>query len=540
MKIKFIAIISFIALALVCCTGTRGGIDPTEVKTASGRVRGYIQDSVLVFKGVPYASAERFLPAHDHAKWDTVMDCTEFGPIAPQVNLRKKSSYNPSDTAIFMSEDCLNLNIWTSMRNDGGNRPVMVWIHGGGFDNGHSHVNLAADGVKLAINDNVVLVTLNHRLNVLGHLDLSAYGPEYTGSGNLAMTDIIQALKWIRNNIAAFGGDPGNVTLFGHGSGGVKVLTLMGMYDAKGLFHKAIVQSGTLNGMTQPQNSSRRIAELTMEEAGVKDVDGLRQLSYDSLQHAATRAIERTREEFKRDPEHLIKFAPVIDGITLKADLFSDTCISVSLDVPVIIGSTFSEYSTYPYIIGNSANFNHGGLSQAQIDSALQARYGNNAQAIREAFTAAYPERPLHELLTMDTNVRSRVLQMAHMLARRGNAPVYVYLFNWVSPLDNGIARSFRSSELPFVFNNYESAEFSRAGGDEARRLARIMSRCWTSFARSGNPNNSITPFWRRINSGEEHTMIFGRDIHLVGYPDLELMQLLEPERTGDIILYNQ
>jgi len=171
------------------------------------------------------------------------------------------------------------------------------------------------------------------------------------------------------------------------------------------------------------------------------------------------------------------------------------------------------------------------------VEKKIKEKYGKQAEDVKLAFMTAYPDKALCEVLVIDSTVRSNVLRMAHLLAKRGDAPVYVYLFNWVSPLYNGYAMSFRSSELPFVFNNHELAEFSRAGGNEARRLARIISRCWTSFARSGNPNNSITPFWRRINLGEGHTMIFDRDVRLEAYPDLPLMQILEYENVNDIHL---
>lgn len=542
MNLYFTAIVSIIILALASCSGAKKSKDATVVTTTQGKVRGYMKDSVLIYKGIPYATAERFMPAVPHAKWDTVMDCTTYGNISPQGEQRKHTAYNAIDTVMIMNEDCLNLNIWTSAdrKDDFAERPVMVWLHGGGFDYGYSHVNLVSDGSKLAKGENVVVVSLNHRLNALGHLDLSAYGEEYAGSGNLALTDIVQALKWIKENIKAFGGNPDNVTLFGHGSGGVKVLALMGMPMAKGYFHKAIVQSGTLDGLTQPQNVSRRVAALTLEEAGVDGPEGLKTLPYDSLRRASERAVLRARKEFNTDFEHQVKLGPVIDHYILPATLFSDTCVDLSKDVPVILGSTLSEGNTQEYILNphQDTKLTAHKYTGEELDRAIAERFGDKAEAVKEAFKVAYPDHSLQELLTMDTHVRSIVMYMAHKLARRGNSPVYVYLFNWVTPLDNGLAMSFRSSELPFVFNNYDKAEFSRAGGDEARRLARIMSRCWATFARSGNPNNSITPFWRRISPGEGRTMIFGRDMKLVGYPDLPLMQLTEPGYTDDIVLY--
>ena len=508
--------------------------------TTSGRVQGYIQDSVAVFKGVPYASAERFMPAHEHEKWDTVMQCREYGDIAPQPPLMQNTEFAPTDTVATMSDDCLNLNIWTSMRNRDTERPVMVWLHGGGFDYGNSHHHYSFDGTKLARTDNVVVVTLNHRLNVLGFLDLSAYGPEYAGSGNLGMTDIVAALKWIKNNIAAFGGNPDNVTLFGHGSGGVKVLTIMAMPSAKGLYHKAIVQSGVLEGFNQPRESAQRVAALTLEEAGTDTPQQLAGLPFDSLWNASSRAIKRVKTEFGRETGlHSIKLAPVVDGNVLPKPVITDSSINVDLQIPVILGSTFAETTTRHYLdnpeLGMKSDVHR--LSPEEVEKKIKEKYGKQAEDVKLAFMTAYPDKALCEVLVIDSTVRSNVLRMAHLLAKRGDAPVYVYLFNWVSPLYNGYAMSFRSSELPFVFNNHELAEFSRAGGNEARRLARIISRCWTSFARSGNPNNSITPFWRRINLGEGHTMIFDRDVRLEAYPDLPLMQILEYENVNDIHL---
>ncbi|MDE6487010.1 MAG: carboxylesterase family protein [Muribaculaceae bacterium] len=530
-----------IAAALWGCAGN-GSYDHPVVATTGGHVQGFIDDSVAVFKGIPYAAAERFMPPHEHEKWDTVMLCTEFGDIAPQPPVQSSSCYIPTDTLAHMGEDCLNLNIWTSTRSATSERPVMVWLHGGAFDYGSSRQHLTFDGASLARTDDVVVVTLNHRLNVFGFLDLSAYGPEYAASGNLGMLDILQALKWLKNNIAAFGGDPDNITLFGHGSGGVKVMTLMAMPCARGYYHKVIIQSGTLEGMYQPQDMSRRIAALTIEEAKASGPDELAKIPFDTLWYASRRAIGRLRAEHPEAASGDIKFAPVVDGNILPRPIFSDSAVNVDADVPVIIGSTFAELTTrnllqnpdcpdVPHIYS---------MTDDEVEAEFNKRYGAKKDDVELAFAMAYPDRPIRELLMMDTKVRSLVLRIAHMFAQRRDAPVYVYLFSWVSPVNDGSAMSFRCSELPFMFNNYELAEFSRAGGADARRLSRIMSRCWTSFARSGNPNNSITPFWRRINLGYGYTMIFDSETHLETYPDLRLMQLLEPENVKDIELNNE
>lgn len=530
--------IFLLAIAAAACSSSNDK-SYTIAETQFGKIRGYVQDSVLIFKGVPYAQAERFMPPHAPERWDTVMDCTRFGCISPQAASRKSNPYIPVDTALFMSENCQNLNIWTPLRKDNDKRPVMVWLHGGAFDYGSSHHHLCFDGYKLANTENVVVVTVNHRLNCLGFLNLEAYGDKYHGSGNAGMADIVAALHWIHDNINAFGGDRDNITLFGHGGGGVKILTLMAMPAAKGLFHKAIIQSGTLEGMTQTAEMSRRVAANTIKNAGVNSAEELAVLPYDSILAASNRAIDGLNHEFKTDIASRIRFAPVVDGILLPKPVFTDTSANVDASIPLIIGSTFSEGATQYHLTGNDSEAmpDVHMLSDEELDAELGKKFGIKKDDVKLAFAMCYPDRPLCEVLMMDTIVRSHVLRMADLLLKRGDAPIYMYLFCWVTPLHNGHMMSFRNSEMPFVFNNPENAEFARVGGTEANRLARIMSRCWASFARSGNPNNSITPFWRRINYHQGHTMIFDRDVRLESYPDLRLMRILQPELVKDIQL---
>lgn len=522
------------------CTKSEQSEHPAIVQTSCGKVKGYEKDSVLVFKGIPYARAKRFMRPQATASWDTIMDCTEFGDIAPQLDPRPASIYNPADTARTMSEDCLNLNIWTSMRADESPRPVMVWLHGGGFRYGSSHQNRAVDGTYLADKENVVVVTLNHRLGVLGFLDLSAYGDKYEHTGNLGLLDIMSAIWWIRDNIAAFGGDPDNITLFGEGSGGVKVLMLLAMPIAKGSFQKAIIQSGMIDGMGLTSIQSRQLTARIMEEAGAATPEELAQMPFEKLDSAATRAIAAIqKEDPKRRLTDKVCLAPVSHTRLLPQPIYSDSAIFASADVPIIIGSNLSDLIDFDLdpdsITLRRENIHH--FTQSEIDSRMKEKFGNLSEKVKHEYAFAYPDRIPAEALVTDTHVRSYVMRMAHLLAKRGSAPVYVYRFSWASPLHDGYTLSFRSSEIPFVFGNYNKAEYSLAGGNESRRLSRIMTRCWASFARSGNPNNSITPFWRRINLGEGHTMVFDSDVHLEGYQDLELVRLLHPENVKDIKL---
>ena len=530
------------AIAVSMCTKDDTETHTIIVQTTRGKIRGYEKDSVLVFKGIPYARAARYKRPQSTASWDTIMDCTEYGDVALQTNLLSSSPYNPMDTMRTMSEDCLNLNIWTSVRKDENLRPVMVWLHGGGFNYGSAHQNRTIEGSYLADKETVVVVTLNHRIGVFGFLDLSSYGEEYKHTGNLGMLDIVSALWWLRDNVSTFGGDPNNITLFGEGAGGVKVLTLLAMPIAKGLFHKAIVQSGMLEGMNQQLKYSQQVGIRTIKEAGVEGPEDLKTLSFDSIDAAAERAIQQLRNESNLPKMDKIRLAPVAGTQLLPQPIYSDSAIFASADIPIVIGSNLSDivdFDKNPNMATiERENVHH--LSNSEIDRRMKEKYGDLSNKVKQEFAFAHPDRSPGEALTVDTQVRSLVMRMAHLLARRGNAPVYVYLFTWTSPLHDGYALSFRSSEIPFVFGNYEMADFSRAGGNEARRLSRIMARCWASFARSGNPNNSITPFWRRINLGEGRTLIFDSDVHLEGYNDLPLIRLFHKETVKDIEIATQ
>ncbi|MDE6453173.1 MAG: carboxylesterase family protein [Muribaculaceae bacterium] len=535
-------ILIFLSAALMlsgCASGNSTATDALVKSTTYGLVRGYAHDSVAVFKGIPYAKAKRFGKPVSPSKWDTIMDCTRYGDIAPQTGSPSPTAYNPVDTVRTMSDNCLNLNIWTSMRDDSSDRPVMVWLHGGAFEYGSSHQYTVLDGTRLADVENVVVVTLNHRLGALGFLDLSAYGDEYDSSGNHGMLDIMTALWWIRDNIKAFGGDPTNITVFGEGAGGVKVLTLLAMPAAKGLFHKAIVQSGVLEGMCQEQELSRKVGVYTVEEAGVLTPDQLAEMPYEKIAAAAERAVERVNREYPRDRDNRVRLAPVYGTKVLPYPIYSDSAINAVADIPIIIGSNLTDLIYCDESIDcniQCAEAVHN-LTPAEFAARMKEKFGDRTVDVLDAFSQAYPDRHSSEVLVTDTRVRSLVLKIAHVLAGRSNAPVFVYLFSWTSPLNDGYGMSFRSAEIPFIFNNYEDAPFARAGGNEARRLSRIMSRCWATFARSGNPNNSITPFWRRINLGEGHTMVFDRDIHLETYKDLPLMRILHPDIVEGITL---
>lgn len=306
-------------LLLLCSCAQK---QSTVVSLTSGKAQGVYADSVYSFKGIPYAKAARFMPPQQSVAWDTVRTFDTYGHICPQAPIPQGNDFITMREAPAEGEDCLNLNVWTPGINDGKKRPVMVWLHGGGFQTGSAIEQLVYDGTNLSREGDVVVVSVNHRLNMLGFLDLSAYGNKYKYSGNVGTMDMVAALQWIQRNIAAFGGDPDNVTLFGQSGGGAKVLVLMTVPAAKGLFQKGIVQSGAVEacGMTNvTQQTARRVAELMLDSLGIspQDADKLQTIPYDQLRTAGEKAMaQAAREEGSIDSwgNPGLLWTPVVDG----------------------------------------------------------------------------------------------------------------------------------------------------------------------------------------------------------------------------------
>ncbi len=429
----------------------------STVQTASGPVAGYVDGGVFIFKGIPYARAERFLPAVDPDPWTEVRPSRAYGPTCPQ---DKRAGWWSDDQAFamhwddgFPDEDCLRLNIWTGGLRGGEKRPVMVWLHGGGFRAGSGQELISYDGMNLARDHGVVVVTLNHRLNVLGFLDLSAYGAKYAQSANVGMTDIVKALEWVRDNIAAFGGDPSNVTIFGQSGGGGKVSTLMAMPSARGLFGKAIVESGSITQLMEPKYS-RRIGAKTVEALHLNPsrIDQIAEVPYEQLLAAYNGAIAAVREEAKQDgafPENILNAilfgqVPVVDGEVIPAQPATPEALALSKDIPVIIGTTFHEFT-------------------------------------RDR------EDPIFQPLA---------LQQAADRTAAGCAPVYLYQFTWESPVLDGAFGSTHCIEIPFVFDNVALHRTFTGGGQDAVELGHRLSRLWTNFAKNGVPTAEGIPAW--------------------------------------------
>jgi para-nitrobenzyl esterase len=496
------------------------------VVTEYGKVAGYIEDGIYMYKGIPYAKAERFMPPAAPDSWDAVRSSRAYGPTCPQ---GKRMGWYSDDQAFafnwddgYPDENCLRVNIWTQGINDGKKRPVMVWLHGGGFSAGSGQELPSYDGKNLAKKGDVVVVTLNHRLNILGFLDLSAFGDKYKQSGNAGMLDLVAALQWVRKNISNFGGDINNVTIFGQSGGGGKVTTLMAMPMAQGLFHKAIVQSGSLLHCMEPAYS-REIGLAVAAELGLTParIDELKTVPYEQLLEAGQKAVRKVRQKAVEDgvtPSLLFGWMSVVDGITLPFKPSSRQAFEISKDVPVLIGSTLHEFIKSSY---NPA------LKQMSLEEAkkeMEKQYGERTDALITAFSTTYPDFKPIDLFDVDLMFRPMAIEQAASKAALNGAPAYMYLFTWESPVLDGALRAMHCMELPFVFNNIYNSRTMTGGTEAAYALADKMSSCWINFARTGNPNADGLPEWKSYNPEEGATMIFNNICEVKYNHDSELL----------------
>lgn len=513
-RIPYVSKLCLVAASLVLGSGLLAdeAAPKPVVATCSGEISGYVEDGIYTFKGVPYAKAGRFMPPTAPGKWEGVRECREYGPIAMQVNSWSKESD-------MDEQDLFTVNIWTPGVNDGKKRPVMVWLHGGGFSVG-SGSDPTTDGKLLAEKGDVVVVSVNHRLNILGFLDLSAVDQKYARSANAGMLDVVEALRWVARNIESFGGDCGNVTILGESGGGGKVGTLMCMPGAKGLFHRAIIQSGTLvNVMTKEKSREVGLALLDVLGISKEDVHELDGIPYRDLVVAGERALERTVGTRKPGTRTMFGFGPVPDGIDLLQQPFTPGFAGISEDVPLMIGTTFNELMKTCY--------DEKDLTFEGARERLEVQYGEQTDAFIALFKAAYPDGSPQDLLSIDTMFRPVTIQVADAASRRA-APVYSYMLTWKSPVDDSTKGSFHGLDIPLAFSNIELGKHWTGDSDEAYALADIMSSAWLNFARSGNPNVADKlPLWDAYTRENGATMIFDSACRIVKHHDRELMDLV-------------
>ena len=536
--LKFLAFAGILTATAGCCprkgccsSGEDSGILASSsvavAQTANGKVAGYIQDGVTIFKGIPYAKANRFEAPVQADSWEGIRSCRQYGPVSPQgarsgwANDEIAFAFNWNDGV--QGEDCLRLNVWTPAL-DSRKRPVMVWLHGGGYSAGSGQELPSYDGTSLAFAEDVVVVSINHRLNVLGFLDLSAYGETYAKSANAGLLDIVASLKWVRDNIAAFGGDPSNVTIFGQSGGGGKVTTLLATPCAKGLFHKAIVQSGSML-RTMESKYSRKIGIATVRNLGLdaSSIDKISEVPYGELLAAGEKAIAQVKAEADRDgvASFIFGWAPTVDGAVLPSQPFDPQAPAISADIPMIIGTTRHEFSMTTYV---PALRNAG---REEVIGILKGRYGEGTERFLELFAKAYPGSKPADMLDADFVFRPGAIEQALRKSLQGAAPVYMYMFNWESPVLDGILRSTHCMEIPFVFNNADRHASMTGGGAQAMELASKMSHCWAEFARCGKPSAEGLPEWEPFEAEKRAVMFFDNTCKMSYSHDKELMDFI-------------
>jgi para-nitrobenzyl esterase len=490
-----------------------------NVTTASGKLRGRLVDGVNEFKGIPYGAptggANRFMPPRSPKPWSGVRDAFEFGHYAPQSNRARGEKQRqffkilgatkPNDA----SEDCLYLNVWTRGLNDGRKRPVMVWFHGGGYDQGTGG-SIGYDGAGLARNQDVVVVTVNHRLNVLGYLFLGDVGgPGFEGSANVGQLDLVASLQWVRDNISAFGGDPKKVLIFGQSGGGGKVSTMLAMPAAKGLFHRAIIESGaSLRGGAR--DAATKTAETLMRELGLSKGQGreLQNVPLDRLMDAGNKA----------------RFGPVVDGSVLPAHPFDPVASPLSADIPVIVGYTRTERTVYEI---DSPGY--GKLDDAGLLDAMRKLLGDSAESVIESYRKKYPKATPYELSTNisgDAGAMSSI-RLAERHSALGKAPTYLYVFAWETPVMG--LRAPHTLEIPFVFNHIDVSE-SMVGPitPGMRKLESHSAGAWAAMARNGNPNHNRLPNWPAYTKDKRAVMIFDTPCRVESDPTSEVRQIME------------
>ena len=533
MTLKRLTILITSALLAAAC-GSNGrtsgsseldsSVESTLVQTDKGQVAGYIDNGIYTYKGIPYAKAERFMPPQPADAWEGVRSSRAYGPTAPQ---GKRTGLASDELGFsfawndgFPGEDCLRVNIWTPGINDGEKRPVMVWLHGGGYSSGSGQELPSYDGASLARKGDVVVISLNHRLNVLGFLDLSSFGEEYAESGNAGLLDIVAALEWVNGNVEAFGGDASNVTIFGQSGGGGKVSTLLATPGAEGLFHKAVIQSGSML-RTMERKWSSEIGEAVVAEFG--SVEALRTAPYEQILAAGEKAITKVRPQAEAEgfASFIFGWAPTVDGNVLPCQPFDPQAPEQSKDIPVMLGSTIHEFSMSTYVPQFRTISKEGAVQY------LQTRFGDRTQEYVDLVEKIYPDYRPVDLIDIDGIFRPSTIALADVKVAQQGAPVYMYLFAWESPALDGILRSTHCMEIPFVFNNADLHASMTGGGKEAVELADKMSQAWINFAQIGNPNAKGLPQWPEYTPEDGAMMIFNNQCEVKYNHDKELMEFI-------------
>ncbi|RZU42399.1 carboxylesterase/lipase family protein [Edaphobacter modestus] len=523
----------------------------TIAETSSGKIRGYRHDGVFIFKGIPYGAStsgrNRFMAPQAPEPWSGVRNALQYGPVCYMQDLlflesdHKNLARTDEDAfllhrgsaVVVPGEDCLRLNVWTPEINGSHKRPVMVYMHGGGFQNGCGHDLLSYEGESLARNHDAVVVNHNHRLNAFGYLNLAGFGRnEFADSANCGLLDLVAVLHWVRDNILTFGGDPENVTIFGQSGGGGKVIALMAMPAAKGLFHRAIVQSGPYLSMLSP-NYSHEIAEKVLQELAISS-ENLRELQDVEPRRLSVAAAEVMRR-MPKSPASLhdnfggTGWAPTVGGRILPTHPFDPSAPSVSADVPLMTGTNLNEF------ISGLDHSDAYAMTSDQVEAELRTSFGHDSAAILAAYRKEYPSAKPFALYATIAASRFRIpsVEQARRKAALRSAPAYSYLYSWRTPVLEDRVGTFHAAEISFVFDNAQICNHYSADRQDALTLSRQMGAAWVAFARTGDPNHKDLPHWPAYDDAKRATMIFDSPCRIKNDPEGEGLRLIAASRPS-------
>jgi para-nitrobenzyl esterase len=498
--------------------------------TQYGKVKGFILRGIHTFLGIPYGAdtsgVNRFMPPQKPKPWNDVLPAVWWGNTAPQ-NMEKRyanvyASFVDHWNYDDVSEDCLKLNVWTPALADNKKRPVMFWLHGGGYANGNAIEQDGYHGENFSRKGDVVYVSINHRLGPLGYAHFGAAGEKFAASGNAGMLDCVAALEWVRDNISNFGGDPNNVTIMGQSGGGAKVCVLTAMPKAKGLFHKAVALSGSsLKAVEKP--NAEKLASYILKEAGLSydEMDKLQQMPWKQYYEFATRAMTKFREEMKLPMfGGGGGFAPVVDGTYLPQHPYNGEPAPTAAQVPMLICSTFNEQSP-SRTDATLENIDLGGVKDK-----LKDRFGDKTGNIVDAYAKAFPDKRPIEIWSMIASNRQNAIALADAKSKQ-SAGVYLAWFGWQPPLFDNRMRAFHCSDICFWFYNTDLMLTHTGGGARPRKLSTKMSDALVSFMKTGNPNTGSLPRWLAYTSANGETMILDDTCVVKNDPDREARKAL-------------
>jgi para-nitrobenzyl esterase len=500
--------------------------------TQYGKVRGFIMKGIHSFLGIPYGAnttgKNRFMAPQKPEPWKDVFPAVYWGNAAPQLlenfSANRYLAFTDDWHYDDVSEDCLRINVWTPAINDGKKRPVMFWIHGGGFTSGNSIEHPEYHGENFARLCDSVFCSINHRLGPLGFADFAGVGDKkYAASGNVGMLDIVAALEWVRDNISNFGGDPANVTIMGQSGGGAKVCTLTAMPSAKGLFHKAVALSGSSLKASEKVDAEKLGAYVLKEaKLSASEIDKLQALPWREYYTIANNASRKLREEsgIAAGPGPGIGgFRPVADGVYLPQHPYFPEASPLAANIPMIICSTFYERSPSSFDSSLENITKEQAVEQLKVLRGFGTSVGERAPEVYEAYEKAFPDRKPIEIVSMAISNRKNAIAVADAKSKQ-QAPVYLAWFGWNPPLFDGRLRAFHTMDIGFWYYNTDRQLSHTGGGARPRRLAATMANALLQIMKTGNPNTEGLPAWSRYSSEKGETMILNDTCELQNDPD--------------------